>query len=507
MRPLVGTAWTALGLGVVAVASFLTAILATRHLGPAGFGRYAYLTWLAETLGALATLGLARPVARFAARLHRDGEDDLARRTTLAAGALTGFVGVALGAVLSTLSSVAVSSSALLVVLVSLYSAGAGTSSVIGAGLQGMFRFRTAALVGLTGPTLLLLGTTTVVLARGDAGAQYLAATIAASVAAMTGLGLLYRGSGDRPRKDRAQHGFSIEAFRSYWGYSAVLVLIELTVWQRSEVWFLQRFRSAAEVGLYTAAFAVASRFALVSAVFAPVLYSTAASLVQERQDEAKLLRLHYSLATRWLALVSMPVLFVGAALSGRLVVLLFGSDFETAAVPLALLLAGGAVTAFSVPGAAVMYGTDRMPFVVRWGAIAAAVTVLAALILIPSLGVLGAAAGNLSGQLVAVVATYRLSLRPDGFRIPARSLLQIAACAVLGATAAIGVLGLVTGLGGAILGAAVALTAYCVLLRLFGVFDHSDRLLLLRIESHTPATLRWLLRPVQYLVDPERPA
>ena len=61
-----GFIWSSIGYFGSLCIALLTGVLITRTLGVEEFGRYSYLTWLSSTVGALASAGLPRAVARFA---------------------------------------------------------------------------------------------------------------------------------------------------------------------------------------------------------------------------------------------------------------------------------------------------------------------------------------------------------------------------------------------------------------------------------------------------------
>jgi O-antigen/teichoic acid export membrane protein len=500
--------WNAAGTGASLLLGLFAAMVQTRGLGAAGYGQYAYLTWLAEAGGALGALGLPRPVARFVARLQRDQALDAAARMVKRAALWAVVGGGALGALVSLVPGLVPDAGGALRLLLPLSIAAIAAQAVIAAALQGGFGFRQAALANLGAASVLLLGSVAVARLHRGPIAQFSVVALSTLLSAVWG-GFALR----RLLKERTDGGPAAAAwtargpFASYWKASAALTLIEMVVWQRSEVFFLNRFNTNEQAAFYTAAFAIAARLTVVPQLFAPVLQSTVAGLRYE--DEAALMRRLFSQMTRWLALLCAPLYLIAAGLAPALARVLFGPGFTEAARPLAILLVGGLIPALAVPGSAIMYGTDRMGFVLRWGAAASVVTLTADLVLIPPYGSVGAAFANLSGQLFATVVTLALSLRPTGFQIPWLGVVRPVAAAALAGLAGHQLSALWGGIPGLLMGALGGALAYLVCLRVLRALEPSDDRLFDALAQLAPTFARpgiaevgrWLLPPPPKLV------
>jgi O-antigen/teichoic acid export membrane protein len=182
---------------------------------------------------------------------------------------------------------------------------------------------------------------------------------------------------------------------------------------------------------------------------------------------------------------------------------LLFGHAFEPAAWTLRILLLGALVATVSVAGSAIVYGTDKIGFALRWGAVAAVATLSLDFLLIPSFGALGAAVANVGGQVVAIGATLAFSLTPSGFRFPWVASFRTLAAGVLAAFAASLLEASLRGILGLLAAIAVGVSTYAGAVLVSGALRSDDWVLvkllvpgLSRRSAHLHALLTWVLGP-----------
>jgi O-antigen/teichoic acid export membrane protein len=279
-------------------------------------------------------------------------------------------------------------------------------------------------------------------------------------------------------------------------------MLIEAIVWQRPEVLFLASYASPEQLSYYNAAWALSSRLMLIATFLAPVLQAQVAGM--RYSDEATRMQALYTHSSRWLCLIATPAFLLPAGLAPSLVRLLYGPDFEPAALTLSILLIGALVTTVSVAGSAIVYGTDRMGFALRWGAVAAATTLSLNGLLIPSFGAPGAAVANVAGQGVAIVATLALSLTPSGFCFPWGVSIRTLTAGLVAAFAAGLIEAWLGGLVGLLAAVPVGLATYVGAVLVLRVLRPADWTLVnllvpetARRSAHFRALLIWALGPV----------
>ena len=172
-----------------------------------------------------------------------------------------------------------------------------------------------------------------------------------------------------------------------------------------SDVLLLGLFVGKAEVGLYSGAFKLYSLGLSLIILYFTVLLPHLAS--QAGNDTTTLgARLYPALARALLAAI--PIMLAGIFLARAVLHLLFGGNFEEATPALQILIlalplhlaAGHFRTAF------VALGRQRLDL--RLVALAAIVHVAAKLLLIPRLGITGAAWGTVAGEAALLVLAWR---------------------------------------------------------------------------------------------------
>lgn len=509
-RVLGGIFWSALNVVGTMGAGVLTSVLVARSLGSDDFGRYGYAMWLAQAVGQVATLGLGRPLARFVATVFREGDLGTTRALVGRGLAWTTIAGALLSGLLWASASRfgLASSAALLAPLAALALTGAVTG-IATVALQATMRFRDIASANLLGSFGMLAGSGGLALAGGTWRHQIAlaAVTTAASTAVLLRAlwSTLRRAPGDEGPAGAAipalgtgtpegPAGAAIPAelrrdYNRYWAPAAGLMLIEMVVWQRCEVFFLNRYSTASELGHYNAAVAISSRFFALSVVISPVLNTLIArmKLSEERPQMHDL----YARFTKYIALFTVPLFLLPAATSPVLLTTLFGHKFAMAAGPMSILLVGCLIPALGIAGGAVVYGTDQIGFALRFGFLAACATLGADALLIPRHGAVGAALGNLVGQMFAISSTYWLALRPAGFRFPVGLVAKVLGAGLFASGVARGMTAVLPAPASLVIALLSGATLYLAALFAIRPLDASDDDFLAAVRGRLPARLR----------------
>lgn len=403
---------------------------------PAGAGRYSFLSYLAAIGVSVATLGLPSAVTRFTALFAGAGDGDAARRT----GAWLVRTGMRLslltgGAVLlaAWFGATPVDTSMGELILVGLLIPLSAVGIMLGALLAGQQRFGTLLRVGLVlAPITFAANVCALILARTVFSlllAQAIVAAIQALVLSHAVRGSRYRGAG---RPDRVQR----REVWSYLGPVSATVILDVVVWQRSEVLFLQYYSSSEQIAFYALPFALVSRVMLLlpGALTGVLLPRFSAELGAGSTRGMFETYRQAVLATAWLAA---PLAAAGIVLARPLVQLLYGAAFDPAAGILRLLLASGALAAIAGVGAAAAYGGGKQNLVLKSSAVTAVFNIALDFLLIPRLAASGAAVANGAAQLVGLSIGFTFLKRNLGLRLPTADLLRIFAVSLLAACAA----------------------------------------------------------------------
>ena len=191
-------------------------------------------------------------------------------------------------------------------------------------------------------------------------------------------------------------------------------------VWASLAVVMLGWYRSPAEVGVYRAAALAAGLSIFPITAFV----ATVSPLVARLYAEGDMARIQKVVSTTTLAMFAFGFCGVaGYALIGHwLLALVFGPEFDTGYWPLVIIAGGNWIFSgiWSVGVLLDMSGNQRFPAMAYMGALV--VNLVLGVVLIPRLGLIGAAistAGSwaLAHMWLAIVVTRRLGIRPDIMR------------------------------------------------------------------------------------------
>lgn len=390
-RRILGGSAVSIGVRVAGVAlSYGVNILLSRFLGLAGYGAYVVALGWALVLVLPARLGFDYSALRYGtAYLEADDRP-----------ALRGFVQVSLASVLG-LSLVI---GAAMIGVAAIWSGRAGLPIVVAAALL----IGPLAILGILSvlmrvagklfdsqfydqvlrPAVLLLLLALWIAAGGPrvpSGAMVL--TTAAAFLALAALGLRFRKSfarvwTARPRFTDARGWFALS-----------LPLLGVTVAQellnQVEIILLGVMAGPQAAGLFAAAARLVSLMAFALAAFGIVSGPLIAS-AHHRRDDSELQ--HITTLTTRLGLLFAAAVAIMLVVGGRLLLALFGPEFQPAYGPLLILVAGALVNAFTgiVVYLATLTGRERPALVIFL--LALGLSLALNLVLIPRLGVVGAA-------------------------------------------------------------------------------------------------------------------
>jgi O-antigen/teichoic acid export membrane protein len=414
-------ALAAFGIRVVSAGLlYLSQVLFARWMGSFEFGLYVTVwTWVL-VLGGLSHLGFAMASVRLMATYAETGDDQLARGlvtggrvTALGVATVIALAGLAgLNLFGDLLSRPAILPAYLALVCLPMFAL---------TDLQdGIGRGRGWVVAALMPPYVLRPAVLLAVMAAARAGGWPMTAATAigaAVVATWLAAAVQTIAVERRLRRAYAAGTGRTFAFRTWFGIAWPLLAIyaaELVV-QNADIVVLSAQRSPVEVGMY---FAAAKTMALV--MFIHYAIGSAAAhrfaALKARGDTAALAAF-VGATVRWTFWPSV-VAIVGLLAAGRPLLWLFSAEF-TAAYPVMFVLAAGFVVRASVgPVEALlnMLGEQRACAAVL--AAAAALHVGASMVMVPRLGILGAAVAATLAMVASAVAMYRLARRRLGLDV-----------------------------------------------------------------------------------------
>ena len=391
---LLNSADTATSVGAAVVVSILLA----RTLGPDRFGLYALVTTVVAFAFLFARLGVGDTMRRYMAEL--DGRDQRRLGAVLAGWGLK--VGITAALVAAIVLAIAAGPLAgffrrsELGVYLLIGAAGllpTAAASVLRNLQRGLQHWRALLWLNLaTSP--LWVAACAVAVWSGAGIAGVLVAGIAIEIIGVAVLTLLTGRDTGWPRlRTRLPPDLRSRLLRYNLGL-AVLVVMNMIVWQRSELVFLGRFSGPEQVAFYAVPFSLTQRMTdvLPGAVLGVLLPSL--TYAYSAADPARFGEI-LSNAARYLAMLALPICAFGIPLAGAGVALLYGPAYMPTVPVLQILLAASVFGVAGQAASAALLGMEAQAWLLKTGVAAVALSLALDLLLIPRWGAIGAAIAN----------------------------------------------------------------------------------------------------------------
>ncbi len=481
--------WVALSHTFTMLAGFASSILIVRSLAPESYGTYSYFVWLASILSALGSLWFPNALTKFISELRRQGRPG----TVLKLIRWT-------GAVLFLLNLMIVST----VVLLLAFNSGDSRIFLLIAGaiplinvfiaiptttLLGFGRFRPLSVATLAGG-LVHFALVILVFTQGWGVFGYLAAVLSMNLMLAIALSLLQirgiRNINDTPKNgpEPIRRGtmqpllaFALPAALYHTAFNALL-------WQRPEVFFLERLSTLEQVGFYNLAFTLFNILVVLGWALTNSRYPVTSrsigtgdwSTVRHRIDQGLLLGFAFAV----------PVSFVAFATLERAITTIYGAKMLSS-VPITTVLMLGLIPSIAagLMGVA-LYALRRSWLVVAFSTAVAVIKVGLIFLLIPRFGALGAAWSATLTVIAALLLEYLILHRLFTIRLPWRSLSGLV---IIGAATSyllpLLTLRLIPGLPGLALSIVVATAAYLLALWHFSYLEKLNLVLISTDPQH----------------------
>jgi O-antigen/teichoic acid export membrane protein len=220
---------------------------------------------------------------------------------------------------------------------------------------------------------------------------------------------------------------------------SLATMAVSLVVWNRSEVFLLRRFcPDIRQIAFYSVAFSMAEQLLISASIFGQAVGTTI--FAQFGRDKSRLPDIAAT-SFRYLALTSIPLHVIAAALAAPALRLLYGSKYEGAAMVATLAPLLCMPKAFIVPVQNLLESMERQRFVILATTLAGIVDLGVAWYFIrsfnSSLGAVGACLGSGAAQVIAVGMMWAIGIYLYKVKLPWMQAAKIAFVSVLAALTA----------------------------------------------------------------------
>ncbi|MFZ1086359.1 MAG: polysaccharide biosynthesis C-terminal domain-containing protein [Terracidiphilus sp.] len=198
---------------------------------------------------------------------------------------------------------------------------------------------------------------------------------------------------------------------------SLVTMGVSLIVWNRSEVVLLGKFcADIRQVAFYSVAFSLADQLLQGATIFGSAAGATI--FAQYGRDKSRIADL-VSTAFRYLALTSIPLHFIAAALAVPALLVIYGHEYAGAAMVVTLAPLLCLPKAFVAPVQNLLESFERQRYVIAATAFASVIDIGVAWYLIRSHGAVGACIGSGVAQTVAVSIMWVFGIHQQKVKLP----------------------------------------------------------------------------------------
>ena len=375
------------------LAGLAVTLVVSRTLGPVGLGQWRFAVATSAYLLVVSDAGLSLFAIREIARNATAAGRLVVPVIVVQAVAATGLWAIVIACLLLTGLDDSV---VLLTALVCLV--GSVNALSVGFVFRGLERMATLARV--TTATQLAgnaIGVAAVVLTRNLVwlAVAQIAAGLGADVLLYRGVKHIYPISRTRPTLTAGvallRHGapFLVFALASQLIFNADAILIQI-------------FRGANDLGLYTAGYSLAGQLLLLTAPLTSAAYPRLAAI-----GEAGSVALTAAISGL-LGFLVQPVVVCGAIVADQIVELLYGPSFARSGTILAITLALPAIGAYNSVLALTLSARDAQRVVMRATLTTAAVSVVANVVLLPTIGIIGSAVAVVVAEVVTATLLTR---------------------------------------------------------------------------------------------------
>jgi O-antigen/teichoic acid export membrane protein len=273
---------------------------------------------------------------------------------------------------------------------------------------------------------------------------------------------------------------------------SGFLQLLTIVVWDRSEMFFLQRFREIQQVAFYSLAFNITQQLLLFPRVFATAANANLLNRVGEEPEKTGPMAIT---VLRYMMIAAFPLTLGMAALSAPVTRLLYGHAYDAVIPVLAILALFGSAKAMAVPAQQLIIAMDRQDIIIKLMIAAGVFNIAVDLALIPRYGALGAAIGNSAAQVLGAAIIWVGACRLAHIKFPVSNMGKLLIATVAMALIAAAVAYRLPTVPAIIFGTIAGAGAFFLLLRLAGVLTIGDGARLLALELRVPGRLRGIYR------------
>jgi O-antigen/teichoic acid export membrane protein len=284
----------------------------------------------------------------------------------------------------------------------------------------------------------------------------------------------------------------------SFSGQSMVLMLLNVVVWDRSDMIFLKFMsKDISQITFFSVAFNLVEKAMVFPQAFGQAI--GASVMAQYGRDKSRLSSM-LSTSARYMLLLSLPLLVGLATLSSPVIRVIYGRQYIPAIPVLAAAASLAVLKPLLLPAQQFLQATEQQMFLIWWSLGCGVVNVVLDLLLIPRLGAFGAAIANGSAQGLAVIGIWARAASNSDLRLDYRGLAKTFSAGAALCIAVVTMTFKIESPGKSLLiGTFVGAVVFFGVVRYSRVLQNEDRNRLAEIRSRAPTLLD---SPLRFLGD-----
>jgi O-antigen/teichoic acid export membrane protein len=385
------TAIQMVGKAAIIIMGAVSVGILTRYLGPEGYGNFSLVLAYLSVFGIVADLGLftiaVREISRQPARMKEIVGNTIVLRSLLSL--LIFSIAIALAFVLPFNDFVKYG-----VLLASISQFFGLVNTALIAIFQARLRMDFAVLSDIVGRAAALGATITVVAM--DLG--FYAIIVTAIIGSITTFLVSYLSS-------RRYLKLAVYADRTLWKsllkeslpLGAAMVITQ--IYFKADVLMISAFRTQAEVGIYAAAFKVIEILITIPGLFMNSILAVLMSRMERGADYQQMLQKAFEL----LVILGLGFAFGGLFLADEIMRVVGGTEFVSGADALRLLLFGVSSMMIGTLFSTVFVANNKQLQALKYGALGLGINIVANLVLIPTIGITGAAIATVISEAISL--------------------------------------------------------------------------------------------------------
>lgn len=421
------------GSAVADMAGFLFRLVVARGFGPEGFGLFSLALMTVTIATAISLIGLPDGIITFVSRLRSDGEANLIAGVLVSSFAIAGAASIAITAVLLLITpaiSVELFETAELIPLLRTFVLGIPARVTIALTAAVCLGYERGGLQTIIKRILPKLGTfgaaAAIVVVKGSLQDVIMAYVVVLWCTAGAGLVLASVSVRGTPVDGVKLQTRDLLSFSIPLLFTGVLAFF--LNW--TDAALIGYFLESSDVGIYQAAFVLGTNIAVFQGAIAGAMYPNFGSLVAT--DDVKTLQNQFVTGVRWIVIFTLAPSVYLVTFSEMSIQMLFGEEFVSGRVPLLILVTGQFLWSVLALSTDVLKATKNSRYILLTYTVALVANVFINVILIPVIGIIGAAIGTITAQIFAKALHYRWVRQQFEVYLPVKSIGRIVSGALL---------------------------------------------------------------------------